>query len=100
VLLDVCLSKPVLIYSQSGQRYQLDGSTDALIQDTQIIMDLLLAWKIWEKAEDGIWILVFEALELLIRPEHPHRSFNIQQLQNANLIEKMLMICLVGNIIT
>ncbi len=57
---------------------------------------LLLAWRVWSPTAEEIWTKVFEVLELLIREDHPFRDFNIQQLLNISLVNKLLMICLVS----
>ena len=40
-----------------------------------------------------MWQLVFKALELLVRTDHPHREFNIAQLKTAGITQRLMHLC-------
>ena len=96
VLLDKCTAKSMISYSRACGEFQLDEDSEALICDVNIVTNVLLAWRVWEKTESPVWQTAFKAIEILLREDHPHRSFNIRQLQSAGMIEKMLNMCIVS----
>ena len=96
VLLDACCSESVIFRCSTTGKYKVSMNSHAIIKDTKLISQLLLAWRVWEKAEKGVWQLLFLALESLIRPDHQNQNFNVTQLQSVNLVENLLMICRVG----
>ncbi|XP_064622032.1 lysosomal-trafficking regulator-like isoform X2 [Lineus longissimus] len=93
VLLDACISGPTLTYSETTDSYDMISESDAVIQDTQIIIHVFLAWKIWENVDTAIWQQGLEVLEMLIHEDHPNQSFNLRQMQSINLIDRLLLIC-------
>jgi len=60
--------------------------------DTQIVMKVLLSWRVWESAVDSVWLLALNALNSLVRAGHVHQRYNIDQLCDAGVIPKMLSI--------
>ncbi|XP_058507212.1 lysosomal-trafficking regulator isoform X4 [Solea solea] len=91
-LLDGCCSGPILILGEDGQ-YRLDTKSIAVVQDIRLLSDILLDWKIWAKAECGVWETLLAALEILIRVHHPHQVFNIRQFLNAEIVHRFLLTC-------
>ena len=61
-----------------------------MLCDTQIVMKVLLSWRVWESAADSVWLLALNALNSLVRPDHLHQQYNINQLCDAGVIVKML----------
>ncbi|XP_068597852.1 lysosomal-trafficking regulator [Brachionichthys hirsutus] len=91
-LLDACCSRAILILGEDGQ-FRLDTESVAVVQDVRLLSDILLDWKIWAKAECGVWETLLTALELLIRVHHPHQVFNIRQLLKAEVVHRFLLTC-------
>ncbi|XP_004559790.1 lysosomal-trafficking regulator [Maylandia zebra] len=91
-LLDGCCSGPILILGEDGQ-FHLDAESVAVVQDLRLLSDILLDWKIWAKAECGVWETLLAALEILIRVHHPHQVFNIRQFLKAEVVHRFLLTC-------
>ncbi|KAM6916813.1 lysosomal-trafficking regulator isoform 2-T2 [Xenentodon cancila] len=91
-LLDGCCSGPLLFLGDDGQ-FRLDTESVAVVQDIRLLADILLDWKIWAKAECGVWETLLAALEILIRVHHPHQVFNIRQFLNAEVVHRFLLTC-------
>uniref|UniRef100_A0A3P8W4F7 Lysosomal trafficking regulator n=1 Tax=Cynoglossus semilaevis TaxID=244447 RepID=A0A3P8W4F7_CYNSE len=91
-LLDGCCSAPILILGDDGQ-FCLDAESIAVVQDIRLLSDVLLDWKIWAKAECGVWETLLAALEILIRVHHPHQVFNIRQFLKAEVVHRFLLTC-------
>ncbi|KAM4591197.1 lysosomal-trafficking regulator isoform 2-T4 [Odontesthes bonariensis] len=91
-LLDGCCSGPILILGDDGQ-FRLDTESVAVVQDIRLLSDILLDWKIWARAECGVWETLLAALEILIRVHHPHQVFNIRQFLNAEVVHRFLLTC-------
>ncbi|KAI4812815.1 hypothetical protein KUCAC02_024182, partial [Chaenocephalus aceratus] len=91
-LLDGCFSAPILILGDDGQ-FRLDTESLAVVQDIGLLSDILLDWKIWAKAECGVWETLLAALEILIRVHHPHQVFNIRQFLKADIVHRFLLTC-------
>ncbi|XP_069001150.1 lysosomal-trafficking regulator isoform X4 [Embiotoca jacksoni] len=91
-LIDGCLSEPILILGDDGQ-FRLDTESAAVVQDIRLLSEILLNWKIWAKAEGGVWETLLTALEILIRMNHPHQVFNIRQFLKAEVVHRFLLTC-------
>ncbi|XP_061914503.1 lysosomal-trafficking regulator isoform X1 [Entelurus aequoreus] len=91
-LLDGCCSGPILILEDDGQ-FRLDTESIAVVQDIRLLSDVLLDWKIWAKAECGVWEILLAALEILIRVHHPYQVFNIRQFLKAEVVHRFLLTC-------
>ncbi|XP_028280142.1 lysosomal-trafficking regulator isoform X9 [Parambassis ranga] len=91
-LLDACCSAPILILGDDGQ-FRLDTESVAVVQDIKMLSDILLDWKIWAKAECGVWETLLAALEILIRVHHPNQVFNIRQFLKAEVVHRFLLTC-------
>ncbi|XP_055491132.1 lysosomal-trafficking regulator isoform X3 [Leucoraja erinacea] len=92
-LLDGCCSAPVLNFKESTSQFEIDTESNAVIQDVKILSELLLDWKIWSKAQNGVWETLMVALEVLIRVNHPKQMFNIKQLLTAQVVYRFLLTC-------
>ncbi|XP_021071161.1 lysosomal-trafficking regulator isoform X2 [Mus pahari] len=91
-LLEGCCGEEVIHISEHGE-LKLDVESHAIIQDVKLLQELLLDWKIWNKAEQGVWETLLAALEVLIRVEHHQQQFNIKQLLNAHIVHHFLLTC-------
>ncbi|NWU63619.1 LYST regulator, partial [Pterocles burchelli] len=91
-LLEGCCSDEILHINENGQ-FVLDTESTAVIQDVQLLEKLLLDWKIWSKAKQGVWETLLAALEILIRANHHHQMFNIKQLLKAQVVHHFLLTC-------
>ncbi|XP_051470632.1 lysosomal-trafficking regulator isoform X2 [Apus apus] len=91
-LLDGCCSDEILYINENGQ-FMLDTDSTAVIQDVQLLEKLLLDWKIWSKAKQGVWETLLAALEILIRANHHEQMFNIKQLLKAQVVHHFLLTC-------
>jgi hypothetical protein len=119
VLLDACLTQPILLQlrsllngnkpgngssSPNSAQNTMPGATyedlflalnhHALISNIHLITEVLLAWRAWEHADPEVTELLFQGHESLVCPDHPHRKFNIRQLQQAGGVRKLINICL------
>ncbi|KAM9241356.1 lysosomal-trafficking regulator [Leptosomus discolor] len=91
-LLEGCCSDEILCVNEDGQ-FMLDTDSTAVIQDVQLLEKLLLDWKIWSKAKQGVWETLLAALEILIRANHHQQMFNIKQLLKAQVVHHFLLTC-------
>ncbi|XP_068010972.1 lysosomal-trafficking regulator [Melanerpes formicivorus] len=91
-LLEGCCSDEILYINENGQ-FMLDTDSTAVIQDVQLLEKLLLDWKIWSKAKQGVWETLLAGLEILIRANHPQQMFNIKQLLKAQVVHHFLLTC-------
>ncbi|XP_075002602.1 lysosomal-trafficking regulator isoform X6 [Calonectris borealis] len=91
-LLEGCCSDEILCINENGQ-FMLDADSTAVIQDVQLLEKLLLDWKIWSKAKQGVWETLLAALEILIRANHHQKMFNIKQLLKAQVVHHFLLTC-------
>ncbi|XP_033121073.1 lysosomal-trafficking regulator-like isoform X2 [Anneissia japonica] len=92
ILLDSCCSDSILTYCSLTNQYKVNKNSHAVIKSNHLLVYLILAWKLWETSEEGVWETLYHAVEVLIREDHRHRSFNIAQLQSLNIVDKLLMI--------
>ncbi|XP_048843336.1 lysosomal-trafficking regulator-like isoform X2 [Brienomyrus brachyistius] len=91
-LLDGCCSSPILSLGVDG-RFHLDRESTAVVQDLHLLSSLLLDWKVWSKAQAGVWAALLEAMEVLIHARHPQQMYNIQQLLKARVVQRILLTC-------
>uniref|UniRef100_A0A673MIF2 Lysosomal-trafficking regulator-like n=1 Tax=Sinocyclocheilus rhinocerous TaxID=307959 RepID=A0A673MIF2_9TELE len=92
MLLDGCCSGSILTIGEDGQ-FHLDAETTVVLQDLRLLSEILLDWKIWAKAQCGVWEMLLTALEILIRVHHPQQMFNIRQLLKAQVVHRFLLAC-------
>ncbi|TTI76904.1 Lysosomal-trafficking regulator [Bagarius yarrelli] len=91
-LLDGCCSGSLLMVKEDGQ-WHMDTESRAVVQDLRLLSETLLDWRIWIKAQTGVWETLLAALEILIRENHPQQAFNIQQLLKAQVVQRFLLSC-------
>ncbi|XP_012593738.1 lysosomal-trafficking regulator isoform X2 [Microcebus murinus] len=91
-LLEGCCDEDIIHINENGE-FNLDMESNAIIQDVKLLEKLLLDWKIWNKAEQGVWETLLAALEVLIRADHHQQMFNIKQLLKAQVVHHFLLTC-------
>uniref|UniRef100_A0A672REL5 Lysosomal trafficking regulator n=1 Tax=Sinocyclocheilus grahami TaxID=75366 RepID=A0A672REL5_SINGR len=91
-LLDGCCSGSILAIGEDSQ-FHLDAESTVVLQDLRLLSEILLDWKIWAKAQCGVWETLLTALEILIRVHHPQQMFNIRQLLKAQVVHRFLLAC-------
>ncbi|XP_047617651.1 lysosomal-trafficking regulator isoform X6 [Phacochoerus africanus] len=91
-LLEGCCGEDIIHINENGE-FKLDVESNAIIQDVKLLEELLLDWKIWNKAEQGVWESLLAALEVLIRADHQQQMFNIKQLLKARVVHHFLLTC-------
>ncbi|XP_014644437.1 PREDICTED: lysosomal-trafficking regulator [Ceratotherium simum simum] len=91
-LLEGCCGEDVINLNENGE-FTLDVQSNAIIQDVKLLEELVLDWKIWNKAEQGVWETLLAALEVLIRADHHQQMFNIKQLLKARVVHHFLLTC-------
>ncbi|XP_069340666.1 lysosomal-trafficking regulator [Eulemur rufifrons] len=91
-LLEGCCGEDIIHINENGE-FKLDVESNAIIQDVKLLEELLLDWKIWNKAEQGVWETLLAALEVLIRADHHQQMFNIKQLLKAQVVHHFLLTC-------
>ncbi|XP_054831083.1 lysosomal-trafficking regulator [Eublepharis macularius] len=87
-----CCSEKIITLNNNGE-FTLDVETTAVIQDIKLLEELLLDWKIWSKAQQGVWKTLLSALEILIQDNHWQQMFNIKQLLKARVVHHFLLTC-------
>ncbi|XP_006746210.1 lysosomal-trafficking regulator [Leptonychotes weddellii] len=91
-LLEGCCGEDIIHVNENGE-LKLDVESNAIIQDVKLLEELLLDWKIWNKAKQGAWEMLLAALEVLIRADHHQQVFNIKQLLKAQVVHHFLLTC-------
>ncbi|XP_029787472.1 lysosomal-trafficking regulator isoform X3 [Suricata suricatta] len=91
-LLEGCCGEDIIHINENGE-FKLDVESNAIIQDVKLLEELLLDWKIWNKAKHGAWEALLAALEVLIRADHQQQVFNIKQLLKARVVHHFLLTC-------
>ncbi|XP_077201679.1 lysosomal-trafficking regulator isoform X3 [Paroedura picta] len=91
-LLAGCCSEKIIYLNDDGE-FALDVETTAIIQDVKLLEELLLDWKIWSKAQQGVWKTLLSVLEILIQDNHWQQMFNIKQLLKAQVVHHFLLTC-------
>uniref|UniRef100_A0A8C5M6R0 Lysosomal trafficking regulator n=1 Tax=Leptobrachium leishanense TaxID=445787 RepID=A0A8C5M6R0_9ANUR len=91
-LLKGCTGDQMINICENG-KCNLNVESTSVIQDVRLLEHLLLDWRVWEKAEVGVWETQLTALEVLTRDTHPQKVFNIRQLLKARVVHHFLLAC-------
>ncbi|KAJ8308471.1 hypothetical protein KUTeg_013345 [Tegillarca granosa] len=89
VLMDASTTEPVFRCDPETGNLILRRKSEAMVKNITVITDLILNWKIWEGAEEGVHLLLFLSLASLVREDHHYQRFNVIQFQSVNLISKI-----------
>lgn len=87
--MDASTTEPVFRTDPESGNLILRRKSEAMVKNVTVITDLILNWRIWEGAEEGVHVLLFLALALLVREDHRYQRFNVIQFQSINLISKI-----------
>ena len=90
VLINAAVTQAVVHVSKSDQSHHIAADNTSVLCDTHVVMKLLLSWRVWESADDSVWMLGLSAVSSLVRTGHPHQQYNIDQLYDAGVIAKVL----------
>ncbi|KAJ2949921.1 hypothetical protein O0L34_g11239 [Tuta absoluta] len=107
VFLDEACSSTIL--SVSGNSLVISARCDAVVLEPSLLLLLMRAWRQLHTAQDltwemdgpggrtqergSLWALTLCCLQVLVRDEHPRRSFNQYQLTRARLLQGLLSAC-------
>jgi len=84
------VTQAIVHFSELQQSYYVADHHSAVLCDTQVVMKLLLSWRLWHSVTDSVWLLAINALSSLVHATHPRQQYNVNQLSDAGLIPKML----------
>ena len=71
----------------------INQNTSAIVKNVCILQMLLKDWALIRKADFEVQEILWQALETLVRPNHPNVRFNITQFQRARVVENLLIGC-------
>lgn len=91
--MDSCVTSAVMHWCDGTKKYVINKENSSLISDVRVVVDMLLSWRAWEESADGVWLMAIQALNSLVRSDHTHRNYNIEQLRRAGVIGRLLDIC-------
>jgi len=90
VFINAAVTQAIVHFSELEQSYYIVQQHSAVPSDTQLVMKLLLAWRLWDSAADSVWLLAINALNSLVRANHPLQQHNVNQLYDAGLTARIL----------
>lgn len=99
MLFDACCSESVVFQCSLLHHYKVNEESTAILQDTEFFTQMLLNWRVWDRATKGAWRILLEGILALIRHDHPFYSFNINQMQRVGLVQKLFTICRVRKLL-
>ncbi|VVC33396.1 Hypothetical protein CINCED_3A019913 [Cinara cedri] len=91
VLLEAgCNKKGALIYD--NEEWTVNMFYDGVLLNTSFIKEVILpCWKIWTAKNQQIIQFFFKFCKHLLSSNHPHRLFNLKQIQSSELLELILL---------
>ena len=82
VLLNASCSGPVVNNNNKG---------DVIIVDPNLLSFTIQCWKHWQRHPDRDTLdVVLLGLQHLLRDNHPHRQYNVKQMERANVLQLLL----------
>ncbi|KAK7504327.1 hypothetical protein BaRGS_00004631, partial [Batillaria attramentaria] len=94
VLFDAATTESVFKPDNANNRLALRKSTESIVRNVAVISQLLLCWQIWQQGDEQLMELILAALVLLVAKEHPHRAFNIKQMQAGGIVRVLFHVYL------
>jgi len=88
-ILEGCCDGPVLVSDAAC------GSKSGIIQDADLLLYLSSIW-LDSISDSSLLIVFFSSLLALLQDEHPHREFNLLQLNRVNFVSILLNFCKVS----
>ena len=102
VVLDACTTQSIVEHRSLSNHYLLNTISDAsapspptsaLLHNVRVLGQVVLSWRVWQRAAPGVWEMLLRAIASLVGPYHPHRTFNIKQLHAVGMVEGLLRTC-------
>ena len=96
VLLNLCCSNPLVSFPSGGTLYKISTQSDSVIVDSKLLVFALQCWKHWQRQPDytdaqGTTLsLVLRIFQNLLKDNHPHRDFNVHQMEAAKVLDHLL----------
>lgn len=94
-ILDACCDKPVIVETVSG--LIVNTQSNAIIKNSVLLSALAGIW-LDAATSSSVLLALFTALQCLLRDEHPHREFNVAQLNHVRIMTALLNFCKVRSI--
>jgi len=98
VFINASVTHAIVGWSELQQSYYIRRDHSAVLCDTDIVMKVLLSWRVWDSAVDSVWLLALDALRSLVTDDHVYQLYNVSQLYDAGIIAKMLDIWKVSRV--
>ena len=105
VLINLSCSAPVTLTS-GGKNFASVLHSDALVVDPDLLSFTVQCWKLWQRlpdrspSSDGDTLdLLLRTLQHLLRDNHPHRQFNVRQMERAKILPLLLHMATVSFIV-
>jgi hypothetical protein len=92
VLFDAAITETIYRFESDTGILIIKRKNEAVVTKAMVIEELLLNWRIWEGAEEGVTDMLFRGLASLIREDHPYQAFNIKQFHSASVVDKIFCI--------
>lgn len=91
VLLEAgCNKKGAFVYV--NDEWIVNMFYEGVLLNTCFIKEVILpSWKIWTANDQQIIQYVFKFCQHLLSPNHPHKKFNLKQIQSSELLESILL---------
>ena len=93
VLINSSVTAPLLRWSSHTSRYDIIVDNSSLICDERIIAEMILSWRCWEETSHEVFLLALKALNSLVKSDHCHATYNIEQLRRTDVISILFNIC-------
>ncbi|XP_061172369.1 lysosomal-trafficking regulator-like isoform X2 [Saccostrea echinata] len=92
VLFDASTTESIFRFDTDTGNLVMRRKNEAVVTRATVIEELILNWRIWEGAEEGVLDLLFRGLASLIREDHSHQAFNIKQFHSVSVVDKIFNI--------
>ena len=73
-----------------GGFLEIKATSTAVVKNVLILQTLVIDWKIWSDAPLIVQETLWQALQSLVRSNHPWSAFNTLQFKRARVVEKLL----------
>ena len=93
ILLNASCSSPIV--TPSGGHLRVTNHSPCVVVDPTLLGFVLQSWRHWQRRPEGsdsssTLELVLRALQSLLRDDHPHRDFNVAQLERGRVLHLLL----------
>lgn len=93
VIMDVSCDGPSLLSPQpSGQLKFCSGMCCVVTEPKLLVGTILQSWRQWARTP-GLFHALLQALQYLLRDDHPYRDFNAMQFNRVGLVDALLHFC-------